>query len=194
VLARDLYAAHPEMLEDQAILSVFAHAVRQTGDWLTVAADLKPGAWTASVPAVEEKSSATGIRLKIGGKLDLAPAVARSFAGFNAQMRVNETGRPFAVGFLLDGGARKILLRETGEVALLDLHEGRERTLGAVVLDARPGPNRWFDLAWAQEGDLVVVYFDARPLFARRVAAPPAAALALWADVAANFRGLTRRQ
>jgi len=136
---------------------------------------------------------AHGLRLR--GTLDLAPALSRSVAGFTMQARVNqEAGKPFSAGFLLDRGARKVLLRENGEVALLEHVEGRDRALASVVLDSRPGPGRWFDLAWAQEGDLIVVFYESRPLFARRVAAPPPSALALTADAAANFRGTLLRR
>jgi hypothetical protein len=193
-LAIALYASHPEMLEDQAILGRFALAVRGTGTWLLVRPDLKPDVWTATALAAEEKDSATGIRLKVGGSLDLSPAVTRSFSGFIGQVRVNDSGREFAVGYSLDKGARKILLHDTGELALFESRDGRDQKVGSVVLEARPGPNRWFDLAWVLEGDVLVVYCDDRPVFARRVVGPPPSSLSFTSNLSANFRNLQRRQ
>ena len=79
-------------------------------------------------------------------------------------------------------------------MTLLENAEGRDRALAATTLEARPGPGRWFDFAWAQDGDLLVVYYETRPLFARRIAAPLPSSLSLSADAGANFRGMLLRR
>ncbi len=205
-IARQLLQSHPSQYDSPAVLAAYGQALRSTGAWQTLAADLSGDAWTwdgrsggAPAPAREDRATGGGLRLGAGRSIRVNPARAAGATGLVAQARVNGTDKAWSAGLFFDhdgkdGRARELVVRAPGELVLLSSSPAGEEAERIVPLDSRPASGAWLTLAWIAEAGDLVCYVDGRPVLALRAAVAPERGLGLSASVDANFRSIEIRK
>jgi tRNA A-37 threonylcarbamoyl transferase component Bud32 len=198
-LGRKLFAGDEEQYKQAGFVSLFGHALRNTGFWQTLPPDPTSDAWTwegrdkkTPPPAAELKGTADGFLLQPDRPLLVAAAKTRGVSGYNAQFRVPGKTRTFEISLLFDlgpdGRRKRVAFREPDQVLVFEGDAKGETLSRLVPLDARITPGRWFDLGWASEGDSLVIFVDQRPHFALRGAVRPDAPVGLVTNTPAQVR------
>ncbi len=200
-LARQIFSADAGQLQQPGLVQLYGHALRNTGTWIFLSGDPASSAWTwenraqkAVGPATLSKGNADGMLLQPDRPLWVSTAgpAGPTASGFNAQIRVQGRGKPFEFSLLFDaqrdGRRKRLVFRDPDEVLLLEGDAKREEVLHPIKLDAKITPGRWFDLGWAAEGDILVLYIDQRPLYALKGAVRPDGAVGLLSTVPASVR------
>jgi len=203
--ARTLRANYLGLYPDETVFAPYAHALRVTGDWRP-AGNLMNDDWTwegkaqgAEAPAEDQTKSGRGLRLKPDRTIELSPAKSRTATGASVELSVASAYSSFSVGFRFDasskdGRYRKIVVRDTGEVALYECDGHEEKRKEFASLGKKLAPGQWIELAYVAEGGDLVCYVDQRPMFLVPAAVPTDREIGLWTSADANFRLLRLRK
>ena len=199
--ARLLRTKYPKLYPEEVILAPYAHALRETGEWRTTG-NLLNDDWTwegkaqgAPCPAVDETREGRGLKLKAEHAIRVAPTLSRGAYGAVVDLALSQASPAFNVGFRFDvsdteGTYKKLVLRDTGEIALYSF-DGREETrLERKSLGRKLGPKQWVSLRFVVEGGDLVAFLDDRPLLLTTATMAGDRGLELWTSADANFRGL----
>jgi serine/threonine-protein kinase len=199
--ARLLRTKYPKLYPEEVILAPYAHALRETGEWRTTG-NLLNDDWTwegkaqgAPCPAVDETRDGKGLRLTAEKAIRVAPALSRGAYGAVVQLALADPSPAFNIGFRFDvsdaeGTYKKLVLRDTGEIALYSF-DGREETrVDRKSLGRKLGPKQWVNLRFVVEGGDLVAYIDDRAMLLTTATMSGDHALELWASADANFRQL----
>ncbi|HYF00704.1 MAG TPA: serine/threonine-protein kinase [Planctomycetota bacterium] len=206
-LARQLFNLHEPSYQEAALVDAFGRAAESTKTPRALASDLKSGVWTweraeakAPPPAVDESAQALGLKLKPGARLDVAPSLRAGATGLFASMRYNER-KAYEMGLFFDavpaeGRMRKLVARSPGELALVEVHNGRETVLHVHAgLPLKAGA--WIELGFVLDGETFVAFVEKAPVFALRLPTAPGGPdrpLGLTSTVSANARMISLRK
>ncbi|HEV3027197.1 MAG TPA: serine/threonine-protein kinase [Planctomycetota bacterium] len=201
---RLLRTKYPTLYPEEVVFAPYANALRSTGDWRPTASLLNDD-WTwegksqgAPCPAEDETKSSRGLKLKPEKPMRVASIRSGGSTGAAVDLALSGASPAFSVGFRFDvsdkeGTYKKLVLRDTGEVALYSF-DGREETrLSRESLVKKLSPGQWVELSFVVEGGDLVAYVDQRPLLLKSTTISPNHDFELWTSADANFRNLRLR-
>jgi hypothetical protein len=200
----ELWKNHPGLYDSGKFLEVYGESLRSSGYWDFISTILasdalswKGKAEKAPPPARDEALS--GLRLTPGLSIAVSPSRSRGATGFSAQVRVNETTRPFRAGFRFDASEKdgKYKLLVVDDTQRLTLYEGdgeARNPLGSAELGRKIAPGEWWDLAYVSEKDSLVCYVRDRAVLVVSAVVRGDRQIGLTSDADANFRNLKVRQ
>ncbi|MBV8880514.1 MAG: protein kinase, partial [Planctomycetaceae bacterium] len=203
--ARLLRTRYPKLYPEEVVFAPYANALRLTGDWRTTA-NLLNDDWTwegkaqgAPCPAEDDTKSSRGLKLKPDKAMRVAPVRSKGATGALVNLALADRAPAFNTGFRFDvsdtdGTYKKLVVRDTGEVALY-AYDGRDETrLNRAPIGKKLAPGQWVELCFVAEAGDVAVFLDQRPLFVWAVPVATDRDLELWTSTDANFRGLKLRR
>jgi serine/threonine-protein kinase len=202
---RLLRTKYPKLYPEEVVFAPYAHALKETGDWRPAGSLLSSSDWTwegkaqgAECPAEQDNQVSRGIKLKPGAALRLLPAVTRGASGAIVSFSLAQASPEFSIGFRFgvsdaDGTYRKLVIRDTGEIALYSFDGKQEIKAARESLDRKLGPGQWVDLRFVAEGGDLVAYVGQQPVLLTSAVMAPDRAFEIWSSVPAFFRGLNLR-
>ena len=107
-------------------------------------------------------------------------SVGSPFSGFATGIRFDASSK--------DGKARKLIVRDTGEVALLEVDGLDERRVEFGSLAKKLGPGQWIELGFIAEGGDLVCFVAERPIFLVSATLPTDRDIGFWSSADANVR------
>jgi hypothetical protein len=197
--ARKLRADYRGLYREEDVFLPYAQALRLTGDWVP-AGNVFNDDWTwdgkaksAEAPVLDETGKQRGLRLKPEKSIELSPLKTRGVTGVRVELSVGSPFSSFAAGIRFDasskdGKARKLLVRDTGEVALLEVDGLEEKRIDFGSLPKKLGPGQWIELGIIAEGGDLVCFVADRPLFMVSGSIPADRDIGFWSSADANFR------
>jgi hypothetical protein len=203
--ARKLRSDYKGLYREEDVFVPYAQALRVTGTW-GPAGSLLNDDWTwegkakgAEAPVRDETKQGRGLRLKPDKSLELASVKTRGASGVMVELTVANPFTSFATGLKFDasskdGKARKLIVRDTGEVALYEVDGLDEKRIEFTSLGKKIGPNEWVEVGFVAEGGDLVCFVAERPVFLISASIPTDRDIALWSSADANFRYLRLRK
>jgi hypothetical protein len=197
--ARTLRSAYKGLYREEDVFAPYAQALRQTGTW-GPAGSLLNDDWTwdgktqgTAAPVDDETKLGRGLRLKPEKSIELSPAKTRGATGVMVELTVANPFTGFSTGIKFDasskdGKARKLVVRDTGEVALYEIDGLDERRTEFGSLGKKLGPAQWIEVGFIAEGGDLVCFVGERPIFLVSASIPTDRDICLWSSADANFR------
>src|SRR6185436_14314244 len=156
------------------------------------------GKGKVDAPAEDETGATKGFKLKPNRSMELSTVTTRGATGAYVEVSVGSSGS-YAAGLKFDdsskdGKWRRLVIRETGEVALYEIDGTEEKRGPSAPLPKKPASGQWIELAYvAEAGDLAVFVGD-RPLLLVAAPIPTDREIGLWSSTEANFRFVKLRK
>jgi len=204
--ARLLRTTYAGLYREEDIFVAYAGAMRQTGNW-GPAGSLLNSEWSwegkgkadVEPPAVDETGNSRGIRIKANRSIELSPVTARGATGASVELSVATSFSSYASGFKFDASAkdgryRKLLLRDSGEVALVEVDGSAEKTIATGSIGRRPRPGDWIELSYVAEGGDIACFVQEKPVLLAAAPVPTDRTMGFWSSAEANFRLLRLRK
>jgi tRNA A-37 threonylcarbamoyl transferase component Bud32 len=203
--ARALRGSYLGLYRDEDIFGPYATALRMTGNW-GPAGSLLNDEWTwegkgqgKEAPVLDETKQSRGFRLRPEKSLEFSSATSRGASGATAALSIANTQSSFATGFRFDasskdGKYRKLVLHDTGEVALYEVDGLVERRSKVATLGKKIGAGEWIELTYVAEGGDLICFVGDRPVFLESASIPTDRTIALWSSAETNFRFIRLRK
>jgi hypothetical protein len=197
--ARKLRVDYKGLYREEDVFVPYAQALRNTGTF-GPAGSLLNDDWTwegktkgSEAPVLDETKLGRGLRLKPDKSIELASVKTRGASGAFVDLTLANPFTSFATGLKFDasskdGKARKLIVRDTGEVALYEIDGLDEKRVEFTSLGKKLGPNEWIEVGFIAEGGDLVCYVAERPVFLISANIPTDRDIALWSSADANFR------
>jgi serine/threonine protein kinase len=204
LLGYHLWKNYPGLYDSERFLEIYGEALRSTGFWDYISTILASDAlsWKGKAekaPPPGRDEALSGLRLTPGMTIEVNPSRSRGATGFSAQVRVNDTSRPFRAGFRFDASEKdgKYKLLVVDDTQRLTVYEGdgdARNPLGSVALGRKIAAGEWLDLACVSEKDSLVCYVRDRAVLIVSAVVRGDRQIGLTSDADANFRNLKVRQ
>jgi len=203
--ARLLRTRYAKLYPEEVIFAPYARAMRQTGRW-SPAGSLLNDDWTwegkaqgTPAPVDDETRGGRGLRLKSGKALQVSPLRSRGVTGASVQLAVVNAFTSFATGLRFDASDKdgrhlKLVVRDTGEVALYAFDGREEKRIEKGSLGKKLAAGQWIELSYVAEAGDLVCFVDQRPLILTTAEVPTDRGIELWTSADANFRLLQLRR
>jgi serine/threonine protein kinase len=197
--ARKLRADYKGLYREEDLFVPYAQALRLTGDW-TPMGNVFNDDWTwegkakgSEAPVVDETGNRRGLRIKPEKSIELSSVKTRGATGVMVELSVGSPFSGFATGIRFDasskdGKVRKLIVRDTGEVALLEGDGLDEKRVEFGSLAKKLGPGQWIELGFIAEGGDLVCFVAERPIFLVSATIPTDRDIGFWSSADANVR------
>jgi hypothetical protein len=203
--ARKLRADYRGLYREEDVFVPYAQALLRSGTWVPVG-NVFNDDWTwegkakgTEAPVVDETGKQRGLRLKPEKSIEISSVKTRGATGAKVELTVGSPFSSFAAGIRFDasskdGKSRKLVVKDTGEVALLEIDGLDEKRTEFGSLARKLGPGVWIEIGFIAEGGDLICFVGDRPLFLVSASIPTDRDIGFWASADANIRFVNLRK
>src|SRR5205814_2272464 len=140
---------------------------------------------SAETPVQDETKQGRGLRLRPEKSVELAPVKTRGATGAIVELSVAKPSASFAAGIKFDAStkdakSRRLVIRDTGEVALYEMDGPKEKRIAFATLGKKLAAGQWIELGFVAEGGDLVCFVAERPMFLIAATVPTDRDVAIW--------------